>query len=147
MPPDTAALQRTMRVLRLSFIVAGVLFIYVTYSIPVKPVTPVSSSLQLIFAFIAFVDVALGFFAPHFFARIPASTSPAKPVTTPVQRWFTTCIFSLALFTSCNLFAVVLHNIGARIQLVALLFTVGMAALIFWNPGPPPTEDPNQPLG
>lgn len=138
MDARTIAIQRVVRTLKLSFIVAGALFIFVVYKVPTKNPHPADSIMELVVTLLALLDVAMGFFAPQFLVRSSRSSSAIGPRPSPAQQWFTRCVLSLALFQSCNLFAVVLHFVHAKVFFVELLFAVGMASMIFWSPGTPP---------
>ena len=138
MPANPEAVKRTILILRVSFIIAGFLFAYVAFTLLVPSQTPVEPALQIMIAAIALADVALGFLAPSLLPRIWAK-SPRQPADPNKQR-FTLSVICFALFTSCNLFAFTLHNLGAGNRLVILLFAVGIVSLMVWNPAQPPSE-------
>jgi hypothetical protein len=143
MTMDASAQQalRIVRILKWSFILAGVMFIYLVVRIPAHAKTTPSTVFELMMSVIALVCVTAGFFIPKI---LPTPATPPllnNSASAPVKRWFTLCIMSLAYFDACNLLAVVMHFIGARVRIVELIFTIGMLSLIFWNPGTPPTAE------
>ena len=138
MPPDIAATKRLVFLMRIMFAVSGMMFAFLAFRILHPPNHPVSPTMQIPIAFVALFDVFLGFVAPGFLAKAGAN-SPAQRAN-PVSAWFSRCIISLAFFESCSLFAFVLRQFGGNTSVVALLFTVGIASTIFWNPGQPPSE-------
>lgn len=133
-----------VRVLKLSFIVAGAMFIFLVIRIPAQPKDAPSSTLELAISVVALLCVVVGFFVP---SRLSLPLAPSSPsllgnsTSAPVKRWFARCVVSLAFFDACNLLAVVLHFVGARIRIVELVFAIGMLSLIFWSPGAPPGAD------
>jgi len=132
------AAQRLVQTLKFSFIVAGALFVFVTYKVPAKGQHPADPTMALVISLIALADVAIGFLAPQFLVRSNRSSSGASSLQTPTQQWFARCVLSLAFFQSCNLFAVVLHFVHANSSFVEVLFAVGMLSMIVWSPGTPP---------
>lgn len=138
MPANPEAVKRMILILRVSFVVAGFLFAYVAFTLPVASQTPMPPAMQIGLAAVALTDVALGFLAPSLLLRMWAK-SHRQPAD-PIQRRFTLSVVCFALFTSCNLFAFTLHNLGAGNRLVILLFAVGIVSLIAWNPAQPPSD-------
>ena len=145
---DASARQALLivRVLKLSFIVAGAMFIFLVIRIPAHPIAAPSPTVELAITVVALLCVVAGFFVP---GRLSLPVSPSSPsllgnsASAPVKGWFARCVLSLAFFDACNLFAVVLHFLGARVRIVELVFAIGMLSLIFWSPGTPPSSDQN----
>jgi hypothetical protein len=130
-----------VRTLKVSFIVAGLLFLYVVFKLPPNVTTHPQPAFELVISAIALTNVVLGFVLPGLKARASRRSRTTAPPTTPIQRWMAGYLFSLALFQSCNLFGVVLHFVGARILVVESLFAAGLLAMLFRNPGAPPTGE------
>jgi hypothetical protein len=132
----------TVKTLKISFIVAGLLFLYLVFKLPPNNTAPPQPAFELIVSAIALINVALGFILPGFMVRAALrGQSSAQPPATPIQRWMSGCVLSLALFQSCNLFGLVLHFVGARVLIVESLFAVGLLAMLFWSPGAPPADE------
>jgi hypothetical protein len=127
--------------MRLGFIVAVGLLIFITLRIPAKPRTLPSPVLESVISLLALANVLFGFFAPRFLAlSFKRGASNLQPFT-PVKRWLTGCIFSLACFDACCMFAFVMHFVGGQTHIVQILFGAGILSLLFWNPGNPPIEE------
>lgn len=128
----------TARILKISFILSGLIFLYIVFKIPPNGTEPVQPSLEVIISAVALANIVLGFVLPGFVARAArGGQSVASPSTTPMQRWFTGYILSLAFFESCSLFGLVLHFLGAPILVVELLFAASLLAILFRSPGAP----------
>ena len=142
MDPKPEQALRVVRILKISFIVAGLMFLYVIFKIPRNGTAPPQPSFELIISAVALTNVLLGFVLPGFIARTAnRGQSSARPPTSPIQSWMSGCVISLALFQSCNLFGVVLHFVGARVLVVEALFSAGLLAMLFWSPGTPPVDE------
>lgn len=139
--PTAAQAVRVVKVLKISFVVSGLLFILIAFRIPARPTTPPDPLVEVIVSLVALTNIALGFFLPGLVSRAAGRRLTNTQASTPLQRWVSGCILSLAMFMSCCLFAVVLHFIGARVRIVEILFAFGMLSIVFWKPGTPPTED------
>jgi hypothetical protein len=134
---QTQQAVRIARVLKLSFIIAGAMFIFLAVRIPAKASAQPTSAVELIISIVALAAVGAGFFVPKLIALPSEPSLLASTMSAPVKQWFARCVLSLALFNTCNLFALVLHFLGARVQVVELDFALGMLSLVFWNPGTP----------
>jgi hypothetical protein len=130
----------TMRILKYAFVVCAFLFVQVAIEIPVRPHQPVSQPIEIGITIVALACIAVGFLVPRFVFRAPESTYQGNPALTPLKRWMTKGIMSLAYFEACILFGLLLHYLGARLWLVEFLFGAGIAAELFWSPGTPPSE-------
>jgi len=128
---------RIVRILQLSFLIAGAMFIFVAVRIPAKASAQASPAVELSISIVALAAIAAGFLVPKLIAPPAEPNLPASSVSAPVKQWFTRCVLSLAFFDVCNLFALVLHFLAARARVVELIFALGMLSLIFWNPGTP----------
>ncbi|HLY41013.1 MAG TPA: hypothetical protein VKR52_07340 [Terracidiphilus sp.] len=139
---DTTGKQslRVVRVMQVSFVIAGLLFILTTVRIPSRVGSPPPPGIEIAISIAALLCVAAGFMVPKFLSLAALQNQRSGPAS-PVQKWFTRCILSLAFFDACNVFAVALHFLGAHARVVELLFAVGMLTLIFWKPGTPPSLD------
>jgi hypothetical protein len=132
----------TARILKISFIVSGLMFLYIVFKIPPNGTEPVQPAFELIISAVALTNIVLGFVLPGLVAGATRGRqSGASPSATPMQRWFTGYILSLAFFESCSLFGLVLHFLGARIQVVELLFAASLLAILFRSPGAPPSDE------
>ena len=116
----------------------GFLLIFLAYKMAPQGQSADDGIVEFAITAVAFVDVALGFFLPRSLMRQAARAPRGKLQTTPVQRWMTFSVMSLAFFQSCNLLAFFLHTFGASSNIVVVLFAAGMGSLIFWSPGRPP---------
>jgi len=141
MEPKATQALTVVRTLKISFIVAGLMFLYLVFKLPSNGRTQPQPAFELVIAAIALTNVVLGFVLPGFIARAAGRDQPTARPSTPIQRWMSSYVLSLALFQSCNLFGVVLHFVGARVLVVESLFAAGLLAMLFWNPGAPPTGE------
>lgn len=133
--------ERTMRIMKYSFIVSCLLFIVVTIEVPSKAVHPPARIIELIIILVALVNLALGFAARPFFGRLAQANAGQPNNAKPLGQWISGNVVSLAMIQSCALFAVVLHILGSPAKLVGVLFGCALLALFVWNPGTPPTEE------
>ena len=140
MDTQTQHAVTVVKVLKLSFIISGALFILITFRIPTKVTAASGSAIEIAISFIATMTVVAGFLLPKWLATLAATRSQLNATVTPLKAWVTRCIISLAFFDACNLFAVVLHFLGAHAPIVWGIFAMGMLSLIFWSPGSPPTS-------
>ena len=100
MNPRAEQALRMVRILKISFIVASLLFLYVVFKIPPKVTSPPQPAFELILSAVALTNVVLGFILPGFLARAARSgQSNAPPSATPIQRWMSGCILSLAFLS------------------------------------------------
>ena len=127
-----------MRLLKYCFLISALLFIYVASKIPADPGPSVSQSFSLVICIIGLLDVYLGFYLPRIMFRNAETKPQNRPLPTPLNRWLSKGIVSLAFFESSILFGLVLHFLGAPLKYSALLFGAGIAAMLFWSPGDPP---------
>ena len=133
--------QLIMRIVRFGFIAFSALLIFLVFKLPAPSAATPNPVAEVAISIVALTNIALGFFAPRFLLSSARMRSRHASTSTPVQRWLSGCILSLALFESCVLFAFVLHQIGARERIVETLFGLGMISLLFWNPGTPPSDE------
>jgi hypothetical protein len=134
------------RILKIAFIVSGLMFLYIVFKIPPNETEPLQPAVELIISAVALTNIVLGFVLPRYVARAARSRqSSVGPSTTPIQRWMTGYVLSLALFESCSLFGLVLHFIGARILVVELLFAASLLAILLRSPGVPLTDEGEKP--
>ncbi len=141
MDAQTQQAIRIIRILKLSFIVAGALFIFITIRIPSRATTVPGPAFQFMISAIALTAAVAGFLLPKLLAGGRAAEQQTSSVRTPVTAWFFRSVLSLAFFDACNLLAVVLHFVGARTGAVELVFAMGMLSLIFWKPETPPSAE------
>ena len=76
---------RLMRILKLSFLVSGVLFLYVVFTIPAKSPGPVNPAIELVLTILAITNVVLGFTLPQFLARVAMRSPQSTLQPTPVK--------------------------------------------------------------
>jgi hypothetical protein len=144
MESNVAAAVRTARILKIAFLVSGILFIYVVYTVPVQAQGPTSPAFEMAIAVVALASVVAGFILPGILRRAAERVSQNKPGSTPLSRWMAGNIVGLACFESCSMFAVMLHFAGGHVRTIELLFAVGLIALLFWSPGNPPDAEENR---
>jgi len=128
-----------MRVVKYAFVVSAFLFIYVLTIIPARDGPPVSWPFELAITIVALACIVVGFLVPRFVFRAAESAYQGNPALTPLKRWMTKGIMSLAYFEACILFGLALHFLKGSLRLVELLFAAGIAAELFWSPGEPPS--------
>jgi len=128
--------------MKLSFIVASLMFVFVVARVPTQaPQQPVSPAFEWAVTAMALIDDVIGLNGRRFYFWMTKRVSENARAATPLGRWMTANVMSLAFIESCILFGMVLHFIGANVRLVQLLFAVGILSLIFWSPGTPPAAD------
>jgi uncharacterized membrane protein len=137
---------RMMRIMKLGFIVFGLLLICLVIKIPVPSGPPANPAFELVVIIVALTNIAAGFLAPRFFRRVVKHTSQGQPGSTTLNQWMGASIISLACFNACMLFGFVLHFLRARVQVVEIAFAAGMISLLVWNPQPPPTTEEGKPF-
>src|SRR5580698_2908753 len=141
MDPKPGDALRIVRILKISFIVAGLLFFYLAFKIPSKVTVPPKPAVGLVISAFALSIIVLGFVLPGFKMRAVRRGNPnVRSTATPIQSWMSGCILSLAFFQSATLFAFVLHFTNAEAIVVDSLFAAGLLAMLFWSPGTPPTD-------
>lgn len=134
---------RMVRILKWCFILATAMFIFVAVRIPTQEQHAPNSSFEYAISLMALSCAVAGFLLP----KVLSSTAMQRvPGSTPVKRWFSGCVISLACFNACSLFAFALHFVGGRVRIVELLFAVGMLSVIFWSPGNPPSANERDPM-
>jgi len=138
--PQSPAL--VMRVMKIVFIVSGVLFFFVALKLPNNASQPPTPKIQLLLTVLALSNVVFGFNARRII-RGAKGTSEDVPTSIQLKRWMSAGVVSLAFFESCILFGFVLHFLGAPFWRVELLFGVGLIAMLFWSPGTPPGTEGN----
>ena len=141
MEPTVAQAQRSVKILKIVFIVSFVLLIEVTFRFLHPSAAPPSPAMEIAISLLALASIAVGFLAPKFLFSQVKQIAENTPQQTPVKRWITFSLMSIAFFESCILFALVLRLIGAQTWIVGSLDAVGLIALLVWNPGTPPSED------
>jgi len=138
MPSAQNPAKLLMLVLKLSFIVSMLLFLYVTFKVPTQADQPVTPAFELAITIVALTTDMVGFFARGLLGRMMKRAWANRPEVTPLSQWLTGNMVSLACFEACALFGMVLHFTGAHLRLVELLFGVGIISLVLWRPGTPP---------
>ena len=128
-----------MRVVKIAFIVSGFLYFYVAMKFTSQAQQPVTSAFQFAITIVALTCIVVGFVVPRFVFRAAESKYQSNSALTPLKRWMTKGILSLAFFEACILFGFVLHILGAPLWRVELLFGAEIAAMLFWSPGTPPS--------
>jgi hypothetical protein len=128
-----------MLVMKLAFLVSALLFAYVAIKVPTQPQPSPSPAVEWTITTFAIIDDLIGLNGRRFYLWIAKRASENSLAATPLGRWMTANVMSLAFMESCILFGMVLHFIGANLRLVQLLFVVGILSLLFWSPGTPPT--------
>jgi hypothetical protein len=131
----------TMRILKYSMVVSGLMFIYIAFTIPVQTQPPVGRPFEIAITFVALACVLAGFVLPRILFQTESGAPQNNSTDVQLKRWMTKGIFSLAFFEACILFGLVLHFVQARVWLVELLFGLGIAAELIWSPGTPPGSE------
>lgn len=127
-----------MRIIWFGFVLSAVMLIYLAFVLPVRTPETAGIAVETGITVVALVDVALGFLAQRFMARFAKPLPEVRQRTTALNAWLSRNLVSIAFIYSCILFAFVLHMLGARSELVEVLFSVGMISLLLWQPGRPP---------
>jgi hypothetical protein len=127
-----------MRIIKYAFVVSAFLFIRVAIEIPVQPHSAVGQPVELGITIVALTCILVGFLVPRFVFRAAERTYQSNPALTPLKRWMTRGVMSLAYFEACILFGLMLRYLGAHAWLVGVLFGLGIAAELTWSPGTPP---------
>lgn len=137
---------RMVRIMKWCFILSAALFIFVAVRIPTPEEHAPNSTFEFAISIAALGCVVAGFLLPKLLSSSTATSMQRTPASTPVKRWFSGCVVSLACFNACSLFAFALHFVGARVRIVELLFAIGMLSVIFWSPGNPPSANEGNPI-
>jgi len=135
-----------MRVMKYALVVSAFLFIYVASKFP-APGPPPSQQFQLAIAFVGLMNVVAGCVLPQLIVQSTQRRFPNPPPEMQLARWRLKGILSLAFFEACVLFGFVIKFLHGIAWLSALLFAVGIAAELLWNPGKPPGMDGEFPRG
>lgn len=137
---------RVIQILRISFVVFGLFLVYIVVKIPAQPGTPPDPAIELAITALGLIEIVAGLFAPRVLQSLAKRAPQTAPKAAPLKQWFSANVISLACFDACMLFGLVLHFVGASPHLVVLLIGAGLAALILWRPGAPPTENSAGPI-
>lgn len=138
---NMTAPDRVMRILKYSFVFSGLLFALVAVKIPAQNQRPPEHVMETVIVLLALLNVAAGFLAPHFPGLIAGRSPRRGTASTPISRWMSTNMVSLACFEACILFGLILHMLGARTRIVQLLFATGIIAMLIWRPGIAPVAE------
>ncbi len=130
-----------MRIMKFSFFVAGLLFLYVAVKVPANSPAHVAPAFEFAITAMGLAAVVAAFMLPRFLANAAKNKAQSSSTSTPIQQWFSRNVLALAFLESCTLYGVVLHFVGARVQFVAVLFTVGLTSLLLWTPEAPLSEE------
>jgi hypothetical protein len=141
MDPKTKQAKKIAQILKMFFILAGLMFVYIAFKFPPQRITSTQPAFELIISAVALIDVALGFILPGVLVRSALrAESGTRQSSTPIQRWFSGYVLSLAMFESCILFGLVLHFMGSRVLIVEVLAAAGLLAMLIRSPGSPPAD-------
>ena len=135
-----------VRIMKWCFILSAAMFIYVAVRIPTQEQHAPSSTFEYAISIAALGCVVAGFLLPKVLTSSAVASMQRVPASTPVKRWFSGCVISLACFNACSLFAFALHFVGARVLIVELLFAIGILSVVFWSPGNPPSANEGNPI-
>ena len=141
METKTQSPALVMRVMKITFIISGLLYFYVAMKFIGQAQQPVTGAVQLAITIVALTCIVVGFLVPRIVFRAAEITYQSNPALPPFKRWMTKGIISLAFFEACILFGFVLHVLGAPLWRVELLFGAGIASMLFWSPGKPPGSE------
>ena len=129
---------RVMRIIWFGFVLSGVMLIYVVVTIPDQVREPMGPIVEVLLMVVALVAVALGFFMPRILRRAAGRTREGQTGSAALTAWFRDNLIGLGWIYSCNVFAFILHFFRARVDLVEVLFGIGMISLLLWQPEAPP---------
>jgi hypothetical protein len=127
--------------MRITFVVFGLLLVYIVVKIPAQPGPAPAPAFELAITALGLFEIVAGLFAPLVLRRLANRAPQTAPKAPPAKQWLSANIVTLACFDACMLFGLVLHFVGASPHLVVLLIGAGLAALILWRPGAPPTDN------
>jgi hypothetical protein len=128
-----------MLVMKLAFLVSGLMMIGVAIRVPAHAQQTVGPAFEWAITVLAIADDVLGLYGRRFFGWIARRAPLLEAGASPLSRWMTANVFSLAFMESCILFGIFLHFVGARPWSAKLLFGVGIVSLLLWGPGTPPS--------
>jgi hypothetical protein len=137
MDPKTAQAKKIAQILKMFFILSGLIFLYIALKFPPQRAVPPQSGFELIILVAAAMNLLLGFILPKIKSSLRNPTFKRQS-TTPIQRWFSDYVLSLAMFESCILFGLLLHFMGSRVLIVDALSAAGLLAMLLKSPGAPP---------
>jgi len=137
---NMSAPDRVMRILKYGFVFSGLLFAFVAMQIPAQNQRPPEHMMETVIVLLALLNVAAGFLVRHFPTLIAGQSPRPGTALTPVSRWMSTNLVSLACFEACILFGLILHMLGARTR-IQLLFATGIIAMLIWRPGTAPAAE------
>lgn len=132
---------RVIQIVRISFVVFGLLLAYIVVKIPAQPGPSPAPAFELAITALGLFEIVAGLFAPRVLQALAKRAPQTATKATPAKQWLSANLVPLACFDACMLFGLVLHFLGARPHLVVLLIGAGLAALILWRPTAPPTEN------
>lgn len=138
--------MRLMRVLKYSFFGIGLLLIYIVIRIPAPSHPAPNPAFSLAVIAVALTIIALGFFVPRFLRKAVNGNSQNRPESTPLNRWMSLNLFSLACFDGSMLFGFVLHLLNAPARLAWIATAAGIIAILIWKPIPLPTTEEAKPF-
>lgn len=133
--------ERILGIFRFGFVLGGAMMIFVTIMIPRQAQNPPNPMIELILTGVGLFAVFLGFLMPRLMRSAAMRAGRAQTGPDALNSWLSGNLAGLAWIFSCNLFAVVLHFLGAKTGLVELLFGVGMVSLLAWRGTAPPAAD------
>lgn len=133
------AALRLVRVLRITVVVAQILFLYyLVIRFPIASPRPLDPTAGMVITGLALANVVLGFVFPRYFLRIRQRAQGNAAQAALLQRWVTANVVGFAFLESCSLFGVALHFLGAALRRSELLIGVGIVATVFFSLGAPP---------
>jgi hypothetical protein len=138
---NMSAPDRVMRILKYSFVFSGLLFAFVAMQIPAQNQRPPEHMMETVIVLLALLNVAAGFLVQHFPTLIAGQSPRPGTALSPVSRWMSTNLVSLACFEACILFGLILHMLGARTRIVQLLIATGIIAMLIWRPATAPAAE------
>jgi hypothetical protein len=144
MDPKTQQAKKIAQILKMFFVLAGLMFSYIAFKFPPQRAVPPQSGFELIILVAAAMNVLLGFILPKIKASLRNPTFNRES-STPIQRWFSDYVLSLAMFESCILFGLILHFMGSRVLIVDTLSAVGLLAMLIRSPGTPSSDQGTSP--
>lgn len=139
-------IQGLVRVMRLTFVLAGLAFFYVEHTIKPTNATPADPIVYKTVSGFAIVNLFLGIAMQKFMLRGAARRLPDGRIATPAQRWFSATIVRLAITMSTCLFGLVLHFLLAPERLVQALMLAGILFMMLPLGRPPAEQTVEQPL-
>ncbi|MFZ1083944.1 MAG: hypothetical protein WAN35_03130 [Terracidiphilus sp.] len=131
---------RVVRTMQVAFIASVLLFLYVLHVMH-PALHSVNPAMEWSFLLCAIGSALSGFILQRVVMNAPNRPGSATQSSTPRGQWFTGHVIRFATAESIALLGFVLRMMGSSSILVPLLFAMSLLLLLFWQPGPVPTQN------